>query len=297
MSLIFFPGRTSTSMTSFLGCAHRWLFSLVAPFADFSPGNASHWSLFPGRRIPTLTSFSDCACQWLVFYRSRQSQPFFFMLDLPVWFFFKLCLSMDFLPAHTSPSLTSFSGFAHRWLFPRSRLSLILPQVTHVADFFPGRTSTSMASFWGCAHRWLFSLVAPFADFSPGNASHWSLFPGRRIPTLTSFSDCACQRLVFYRSRQSQPFFSCWICGCDFFFKLCLSMDFLPARTSPSLTSFSGCARRCFFHRSRPSLTSISGCAHRWLFPRSRLSLIFPQVTHVADFFFWVARVRRWLPS
>ena len=118
-----------------------------------------------------------------------------------------------------------------------------------------------------------------------------------------------------------------------FFFKLCLSMDFLPARTSPSLTSFSGCARRCFlFHRSRPSLTSISGCAHffygrvrrwfchrlrmslvffrvawvrRWLpsqvahiadfFPRSRPLLIFPQVTHVADFFFLVARLRRWL--
>ena len=129
-------------------------FSQVAPVADFSPG----WSCM------SLISF---------------------------YFFFKLCLSMNFLPARVSPSMTSFSGGAHADFFLRSRPSLILPQVTHVAGFFPGRLSTSMTSFSGCAHRWLFSQVAPVADFSPGYARRWFLFPSRTTPSLTSISGCA----------------------------------------------------------------------------------------------------------
>ena len=221
---------------------------------------------------------------------------FFFMLDFPVWFFFKLCLSMDFLPAHTSPSLTSFSGCAHRWLFPRSRLSLILLQVTHVADFFLDRTSTSMTSFSGCAHRWLFPSRAR-CWFSPGYARRWSIFPCRTIPSVTSFSDCACQWLLFHRSRHSQHFVFMLVLPLFFFSSLCLSMDFLPARTSPSLISFSGCAcRRLFF----------TGRARCWLLFRLSTSLTLSQAAPFADFspgyacrwfFFRVARVRRWLPS
>ena len=390
-------------MTSFSGCAHRWLFSQVAPVADFSPGYARRWFLFPSRTSPSLTSisgcahgwiflrsrpllifpqfthvadlfflvarlprwllfqiepvndrfftgranrnlffhvglaaviffsscayrwifcqlewilflrwllfqvapdadffprsrpsltfpqvthaadffsgsheyvddfllrlrtslnfftgrarcwFSDCACQLLVFYRSRQSQLFFFMLDLPLWFFFKLCLSMDFLPAHTSPSLTSFSGCAHRWLFPRSRLSLILPQVTHVANFFPVRTSTSMTSFSGCAHRWLFSQVAPVADF---------FFRLRTSLTFTQVAPLA-------------DFSPGWACRW-FLFRVARVRRWLPSQVAHIAD---------FFPRSRPLLTSFLGCAHRWLLPRSRPSLTFPQVGHAADFY------------
>ena len=103
---------------------------------------------------------------------------FFFMLDLRLWFFFQVVLIDGFFASshesfadfffrlrpslflfHISrPSLTSISGCAHRWFFLRSRPSLILPQVTHVAGFFPGRMSK---------RRWLPSQVAHIADFFP----------------------------------------------------------------------------------------------------------------------------------
>ena len=125
-------------------------------------------------------------------------------------------------------------GWVRRWL---------LFQVAHIADF---------------------SQVAPVADFSPGYARRWFLFPSRTNPSLTSISGCA-YRWIFLRSR--------------------------PLLIFPQVTHVAG----FFPGRMSTSMTSFSGCAHRWLFPRSRPLLIFPQVTHVADFFFLVARLRRWL--
>ena len=272
---------------------------------------------------------------------------FFFLLDLPLQFFFKLCLSMDFLPARTSPSLTSFSGCARRCFFftDRARRWLLF-QVAHIADFFQGR-----ASRWFCprlrmsliffrvarVRRWLPSQVAHIADFfscvAPVDAflqvthvvdflflvarlRRWLLFHRSRLllifPHLTtvavlfflvtrfprwlllqivSVMDC------FFTSRTSRNlFFSCWSRRC-FFFKLCLSMDFLPVRTSPYLISFSACARRWLFLQVAPVAD---------FFFRLRTSLTISQVAPVADFspgyacrwlFFRVARVPRWLPS
>ena len=155
-------------------------------------------------------------------------------------------------------------AWVRRWL---------LFQVAHIADF---------------------SQVAPVADFSPGYARRWFLFPSRTPPSLTSISGCA-HRWIFLRSR---PLL--------IFPQVTHVAGFFPGRMSTSMTSFSGCAHRWLFSqvapvadfspgyarrwflfpsRTTPSLTSISGCAHRWIFLRSRPSLILPQVTHVAGFF------------
>ena len=146
MPLIFFPGRTSTSMTSFLGCAHHWLFSLVAPVADFQIVPVNY-----------------------LFFTGRASRNFFFSC----W----IC-RFDF-----------FSSCAYRWTF--CQLARVI--------------------------RWLLSQVAPVADFSPVYERRWSLFPCRTIPSVTSFSDCACQWLLFHRSRQSQPFFHIGLAAVIFF--------------------------------------------------------------------------------
>ena len=208
-----FPSRTTPSLTSISGCAHRWIFLRSRPLLIL-PQVTHVAGFFPGRTIPSLTSLSDCACRLLLFHRSRQSltgrasscRCYFFPSFAYRWFFCRLARVLRWLPfqvAHiadfsqvapvadfspgyarrwflfpsrTTPSLTSISGCAHRWIFLRSRPSLILPQVTHVAGFFPGRMSTSMTSFSGCAHRWLF----------PGRARCW-FFPRLRT-SLISFS-------------------------------------------------------------------------------------------------------------
>ena len=83
-------------------------------------------------------------------------------------------------------------------------------------------------------------------------------------------------------------------------------MNFLPARMSPSMTSFSGCTRRWLFHRSP---TSFSVCAQvvaiDELFASSHESVadFFLQVASVADIFhrsrplltFFLGCARRWL--
>ena len=138
-------------------------------------------------------------------------------------------------PSRTTPSLTSISGCAHRWIFLRSCPLLIFLQFTHVADLF-----FLVARF----RRWLLFQIVPVDYFSfTGRASHSQVAP-------------ALVAVIFFQVLLIDDFFA----GSHEFFA-----DFL--------------------FRLRTSLT----------FPRSRPSLIFPQVTHVADFFFLVARLRRWL--
>ena len=169
--------------------------------------------------------------------------------------FSKLCLSMNSLPASTRPSLSSFSGCAHHWLFPRSRPSLIF---LHVADYFSGSQEYVDDSLLRLRISWLFSQVC---WFSPGYARRWFVFPGRTIPSLTSLSDCAC----FFTGRASHSQVAPALVAV-IFFQVLLIDDFFAG----SHEFFAD-----FLFRLRTSLT----------FPRSRPSLIFPQVTHVADFF------------
>ena len=382
LSMNFLLARTSLSLTSFSGCARRWIFSQVAHVAAFSPGYACRW-FFSGshesiahyffRLRPSLNTFSQVAFVAYFFFDVALVANFFSscayrwifcqLARVLCWFLFQVAHVADFF-YRSRPLLISFSGCAHRWLFPRSHPLLIFPQVTHVADWFSGwheyvddflfrvRTSLffsqvapvadffqvvpvadffvsshesdtdfvfrlrpSLIFFTGRDRHWLLFQVAHIADFFPMSRplliSHqvtrvadffsWShdsiadLF-FRFCPSLTAFSHVAPFAKFFYMLLLSLLLFS----------KLSLSMNFLPARTSPSLTSFSGCAHRWLFPRSRPSLIFSPGYACRWFvfrvartrrwlpsrvadiadfFPRSRPLLNFLQVTHVADFF------------
>ena len=348
----------------FSGCAHRLLFPRPRPsliflqvthVADFFSGSHEYVDGFLLRLRTSLTFFTGAdfffrlCLSMTCFLQVAPVATFFFLLDLPLQFFFKLCLSMDFLPARTSPSLTSFSGCArrcfffhrslpsltsisgcaHRWLFPRSRLSLILPQVTHVADFFPGRTSTSMTSFSGCAHRWLFFLCrarwwffsrlrtslfsfswshGSLADFFCRLCLSWTVFS--QVAPVATFFFMLVLPLFFFQVVLIDGFFaSSHESFPDFFFSLRTSLTFFTGRArcwflfqvAHIAHSFPGRARRWFFPGLRMSLiifpggtstsmTSFLGCAHRWRFHWSRPLLTIPQVTQVADFFFLFAR-------
>ena len=210
------------------------------------------------------------------------------MLLLSLLSFSKLCLSMNSLPASTRPSLSSFSDCARHWLFSqvapvanfyfKLRTSLTLSQVAPVADFyFRLRTSLTfsqvapVADFapgFACRYffrvagvrRWFTSQVAHIFDFSPRSRpllifsrlrtslicfswSHDSVadFSFRLCLSITSFSQVA---PVTHRSRQ--------LLSLLFFSKFCLSMIFLPARTSSSQVA----PVAEFYFRLRTSLTS-----------------------------------------
>ena len=150
----FAPGYACRWLFFRVAGVRRWLPSQVAHIADFLPGYARRWLLFPGRTIPSLTSCSDFACRWLLFHRSRQSQ-FFFQICSCRCYFFPSCAYRWILPASTSPSLTSFSGWRHCCFFPSLRPSLIFPSCD--CRWF----------FWQLARvrHWLpFFEVAPVAE-------------------------------------------------------------------------------------------------------------------------------------
>ena len=263
--------------------------SHVAPIADFPQGCACHWLFslshhsvadFIFKLRPSLTFFtvrarrSEWAHCWL-FPTSRPLLIFHHFTHVVVFYrvarvrrrlVFQIAPVADLLFQRSRPSLIFIPECAHWWLFPRSRPLLIFPQVSHVFDFSLGCRSQPLTSLWDCARlsRWNFSQVAPVADFSFRVRTFSDSFPGR--------------------SR-------CW-----FFPRLRISLTFFPARTSPSLTSFSGCARLWHFSQVAPVA---------YFYFMLRASLIFSQVAPVADFslgyacrwlIFRVARVRRWLP-
>ena len=267
----FLLARTSLSLTSFSGCARRWIFSQVAHVAAFSPGYACRW-FFSGshesiahfffRLRPSLNTFSQVAFVADFFLMLRSSLIFFQVVAIDEFFasshesvadFFLQVASVADIFHRSPPSLTSISGCGQRWLFPQVGPSLIFPQITPVTVRFPGRTSQSLTSF----SEW----------------EHHCFFPRLRASLIFS--------------------------------KLCRSLTFLAARTSPTLTSFSGCARRWYFSqvetvtefyfRLRTSLTFFPGRAPCWFLTRLRTSLIFfpgrtiPSLTYFSDF------ARRWL--
>ena len=256
MPLIFFPGRTSTSMTSFLGCAHCWFFHWSRPLLIFPQFTHVADLFFLVARFRRWLLFQIVPVDYFFFTgRASHSQV---APALVAVIFFQVLLIDDFFAG----SHEFFADFLFRLrtslTFPRSRPSLIFPQVTHVADFFSGSHEYVNDFLLRLRTTLIFSLVATVADFSPGNSRRWSLFPGRTIPLLTSFSDCTCQWLLFYRSRQSQIFFSCWICGCDF---------------------FSSCAYRWIFCQLARVL--------RWLlFQVAPVAVFVSHIAPVADFYF-----------
>ena len=204
----------------------------------------------------------------------RASQAFSQVAPVPDFSLGYACHRFVF-PCRTSPSLTSFSGCGHGWLFPvcahrwfipncacrwlffgsphksvagfffRLRLSLISSKLNPSLTLLPARMSPSLTFFLSCAGRWPFSQVAPvvflihvarIADFFPGRGSRW-LFP-----------------------------------------RLSMSQVFFPCRTSPWLTSFSGCGHCWLF----------PVCARRWFFPKCACRWLFFGSPHkyVAGFFF-----------
>ena len=277
-------------MIHFSGCAYLWLFSQVAPVADFLQVTHVADLFFLVARFRRWLLFQIVPVDYFFFTgRASHSQV---APALVAVIFFQVLLIDDFFAG----SHEFFADFLFRLrtslTFPRSRPSLIFPQVTHVADFFSGSHEYVNDFLLRLRKSLIFSLVAPVADFSPGNSRRWSLFPGRTIPLLTSFSDCARRWLYFHRSRQSQFFFMLLLSLLSFS-KLCLSMNSLPASTS----SFSGCARHWLFSQVAPVAN---------FYFKLRTSLTFSQVAPVADFapgyacrwlFFRVAGVRRWFPS
>ena len=386
LSMNSLPASTRPSLSSFSDCARHWLFSQVAPVAnfyfklrtsvtlsqvapvadfyfrlrtsltfsqvapvaDFAPGFACRWLFFrvAGVRrwftsqVAHIFDFSPRSRPLLIFSRLRTSlicfswshdsvADFSFRLCLSITsfsqvapvthrsrqllsllFFSKFCLSMIFLPARTSSSLTSFSGCAHRWLFPGRARRWFFPRLRMSLIFFPGRTSTSMTSFLGCANRWFFHWSRPLLIFP--QVTHvadlfflvvqfpcWLLFQivpvndffftGRasrklffhvgfaaviffQVVLIDGFFASSHESFVdfFFRLRPSLFFVSQIAPVADFYFRL--RIFFLRSRPSLILPQVTHVAG--FFHRSRPSLISISSCAHRWLFPRSRPLLI-----------------------
>ena len=328
----FFP-RLSPSLTSFSGCARRGIFSQVAPVADCVPGCACRWLL--SQIAPVADIFCQlarirrwllCQCahiadffpgrprRW-VFSRSHQSVAYFFFSLRPSltfftgcarrWFFPRLRMSPTFLPACTRPTLTSFSGCTRRCLFRNVPVaiffdsslghvaecffkmcqSLVFSQVKPVADFF-FRLRLSLTLFTGRACRWFFfaSSHKAVADFF--FRLHPSLF-FQVVPVVDFFCQLAqgCRWLLFHGALVA-----------DSFHRSSLSLIFfLPARTRPSLISFSDCTHR-FFFQVVPVVDFFCQLARvpRWLlfqvapvaefFHRSRLSLIVSQVAHVAEF-------------
>ena len=162
--------------------------------------------------------------------------------------------------------------------------------------FLTVRSGTSLNSFSRCASRWFFPWLTPSLTFFSG-CSRRGIF-SQVAPVADCVPGCAC-RWLFSMSHESVA---------DFFFRLCTSLNcfpdrarrwyFLPARTNPSLTSLSMCARRSmcqslifsqvkpvadFFFKLRPSRNFFTGRACRCLCPRLCMSLTF-----IPD------RARRW---
>ena len=112
MSLIIFPGGTSTSMTSFLGCAHRWRFHRSRSSLTFFLMLRSSLIFFQVVLIDeffasSLESFDD------FFFRLRPTLTFSQVAD----FFFSLRTSLTFFQV---AAVADFSpGYACRWFFSR----------------------------------------------------------------------------------------------------------------------------------------------------------------------------------
>ena len=274
----FLTVRLGTSLNSFSRCASRWFFPWLTPSLTFFSG-CSRRGIF-SQVAPVADCVPGCACRWLFSMSHESVADFFFRLCTSLNFFPDRARRWYFLPARTNPSLTSLSMCAHCWLFPRSPPSLSFSRVAHVTSFFASSLKAVADSF--------FMLRLSLTLFT-GRACRWFFLPARTRPSLTSFSDCT-NRFFF----QVVPVF-------DFFCQLsrvprwltfqfalgarCASCWFFP-RLSPSLTSFSGCARRGIFSQVAPVADCVPGCACRWLFS---------QIAPVADTFCQLAWIRRWL--
>ena len=169
-------------------------FFQVAPVPDFSLGYASRRFFFPGRTSPSLT-FLGCRHRW-VFPRLRPSLTF----PGSAW--------NDFLPARTSPSLTSFSDCGHGWLFPVFACRLFFFQITRVRCWLHFQVAPSLTFFKGRACRWFFPWL------------HMSLtfLPARMCPSLIFFPGSA--RRWFYPSCAGRWFYCEHESVCGFFFSV-----------------------------------------------------------------------------
>ena len=304
----FFPGRTSPSLNSCSGWRHSCFFQL-APVADFfyfrlrtlltffpgralcwfSPGYARRWFFFSWLHDSVADFFFRLRPSMTDFPQVAPVANFFFMLLMSLLFFSKLCLSMSFCRL---ARVLFFTGLARRWFFPRLRMSLFFSgSHESVADFFfrlkkllffpslrpslifsklwlsltflAARASPSLTSFfWGCARRWHFSHLAPVADYY------------FRLRTTLTFHR-SCPSLIFPQ-----------VTHVAVFFRVARVRRWILVQVEDIAV----------FSSLRPSLIfSILGCAHCWLFSQVAPFADFPLVTHVADFFFLVARFRRWL--
>ena len=243
-SLTLLPARMSPSLTFFSSCAGRWPFSQVARIADFLIHVARIAGFFPGRARPWF--FPRLRMSQICFSVSHESLADF-LFRLRTWLVIP-SLHPSLIFPKMCLSLTFF-GSPHKCVagfFFRFRLSLISSKLNPSLTLLPARMSPSLTFFSSCAGRWPFSQVARIADFLIHVARIADFFPG-----LAS-------RWLFPRLSMSQIFF--------------------PCRTSPWLTSFSGCGHGWLF----------PVCARRWFFPKCACRWLFFGSPHksVAGFFF-----------
>ena len=276
----FLPASTSPSLNSFSGCVRCWFFFHRSRPSLTSISGCAHRWFFP-RLCRSLTSFSVCAHCWfftgfrMSLFSGRTSRSLtFFSCCAFHWHLSQVAPVAEFF-SELRPLLTSFSGCAHRWIFLRLDPSLIFsPKFPMSLKFLPGtRAHKSVADFYFSLRTSLnFSQVAPLADFAPGYTCRRFFSPIRTSPSLTSFSGC------FRRWHFSQvnPV-------ADFYFRLRTPLTFTqvaPSQIFPQVT------QTAVFSGSHDSVADF--------LLRLRTSLTFYQVTHVADYFFLVARFRRW---
>ena len=271
----------------------RWILFQVASVADFFS------------QVAPVADFYFRLCTSLTFSQVVQVVDFFFSLRTLLIFY--RVPHVAFFRSHESfadfffmlrLSLTFITGRARRWVlfwvapiadfFFRLRTSLNFSQVRPVADFFPqvSHVAEIFTRYQGAqVRRWLLFQFAHIAEFFPGRALSW--FCPRLHMSQIFFTDSD-ESIAdfFFRLLPSLTFFTGQPCRW-LLFQVAHTADFYPGR---AVADFSpGYASRCFFPgRTSPSLTSFSGCAHRWLFTRLRTSLITFSWSHdsVADLLF-----------